>query len=574
MELLHTFFQKIPMAALFLSVAAGYWIGNFKIGNFSLGGMAGTLLVAVIIGQIGVPVDPVVKDMMFALFIYATGYVSGPQFFTSLNRKTFSQLHLALISAITVFVLIFAVAKVMDLDKGTAAGLLAGATTESASIGTAGEALQRLGLGADKIKELQGNIGVTYAITYLFGMLTVIFFASRVAPRLMRTDLKREARNLENTLGGTATKLAPGQYDAFGALRARVYQVTQNDAVGMTVADLEDRFSVRVEQAAYQEKRIDVTPDLTLQNGFRLALQGKLDQVGQAGKFVGKETANLSALGFINEERDVVVTRKDLIGKTIAEARGMLDLKHRFGVYASRLKRLDQEIPMYPQTELHSGDVVRIVGEAEDVAKAADLIGYSLVPSKLVDYVFLGLGVLAGILIGMITVSVAGVPIGLGTGGGCLISGLVFGWLRAKHPTFGNLPGSTAQYLRDFGLARIHRLGRPGHRPPGDCPDQTIWRDVARPRPLCGSGSLPGDGVLRPAGFKNESDPHMRRHHRQFDVHPGPERRDRCRRQQHARAGLHRQLCHIQRTADLSRTGDRVYSLKHVLIIDHRKESV
>jgi len=181
MELLHTFFQKIPMAALFLSVAAGYWIGNFKIGNFSLGGMAGTLLVAVIIGQIGVPVDPVVKDMMFALFIYATGYVSGPQFFASLNRKTISQLHLALISAITVFVCIFFVAKLMNLDKGTAAGLLAGATTESASIGTAGEALQRLGLGADKIKELQGNIGVTYAITYLFGMLTVIFFSSRVA---------------------------------------------------------------------------------------------------------------------------------------------------------------------------------------------------------------------------------------------------------------------------------------------------------------------------------------------------------------------------------------------------------
>jgi AspT/YidE/YbjL antiporter-like protein len=193
MELLHTFFQKIPMAALFLSVAVGYWIGNFKIGNFSLGGMAGTLLVAVVIGQVGVPVDPVIKDMMFALFIYATGYVSGPQFFASLNRKTISQLHLALISAIAVFVLIFVVAKVMGFDKGTAAGLLAGATTESASIGTAGEAMQRLGLAADKVKTLQANIGVTYAITYLFGMLTVIFFASRVAPRLLGIDLKREA---------------------------------------------------------------------------------------------------------------------------------------------------------------------------------------------------------------------------------------------------------------------------------------------------------------------------------------------------------------------------------------------
>ena len=60
---------------------------------------------------------------------------------------------------------------------------------------------------------------------------------------------------------------------------------------------------------------------------------------------------------------------------------------------------------------------------------------------------------LVGILVGMLSVSVAGIPVGLGTGGGCLISGLIFGWLRAKHPTFGNLPASTAQYLRDFGLA-------------------------------------------------------------------------------------------------------------------------
>jgi AspT/YidE/YbjL antiporter-like protein len=129
-QLLHAFFQKIPMAALFLSVAIGYWVGKFKIGNFQLGGMAGTLLAAVVIGQVGVPVDAEVKSIMFALFIYATGYVSGPQFFASLNRKTLSQLHLALVSAITVFAFIFIVVKVMGLDKGTAAGLLAGATTD------------------------------------------------------------------------------------------------------------------------------------------------------------------------------------------------------------------------------------------------------------------------------------------------------------------------------------------------------------------------------------------------------------------------------------------------------------
>ena len=453
MELLHAFFQKIPMAALFLSVAIGYWVGKIQIGKFQLGGMAGTLLAAVVIGQVGVPVDAEVKSIMFALFIYATGYVSGPQFFASLNRKTISQLHLALISAITVFAFIFIVVKVMDLDKGTAAGLLAGATTESASIGTAGEALQRLGLAADKVKALAANIGVTYAITYLFGMLTVIFFASRVAPRLLGINLKDEAKKLESALGGSGTKLAAGQFDAYGELRVRVYQVADGEAVGMNVSDLEDRFDVKVEQAADIEKRMDVTPDLTLQSGYRLALQGELGQVFQAGNFIGEETTNLSAMGFINEERDVVVTRRELRGKTLAQAREMLDLKHRYGVHATRLFRLDQEIEMYPETEVQMGDVVRFVGAAEGVAQAADEIGYSLVRSKTVDYVYFGLGVLAGILVGMISVSVAGMPIALGTGGGCLISGLIFGWLRAKHQTFGNLPGSTAQYLRDFGLA-------------------------------------------------------------------------------------------------------------------------
>ncbi len=441
------------MAALFLSLAFGYWIGKIKIGNFQLGGMAGTLLVAIVVGQVGVPVDPVVKDMMFALFIYATGYVSGPQFFASLNRKTLSQLHLALISGIAIFGYIFLVSKGMDFDKGTAAGLLSGAITESAAIGTAGEALQRLGLSAEKIKELQANIGVTYAITYLFGMLTVIFFSSRVAPRLLGIDLKKEARKFEATLGGTGTKLKPGQFEAFGDVHTRAFEVQAGEAVGMTVGDLQDRFDVKVEQAAYLEKRIAVMVDLPLKAGYRLALQGSLGQVFQAGVFVGRETANLSALGFIQEERDVVVTRKELHGKTLIQARDILSLRHRFGVQVTRLYRLDQEIEMFPQTKLQTGDVAHLIGAAEDVEEAAKEIGYSLVPSKVVDYVYLGLGVLVGILVGMISLPVAGVPVGLGTGGGCLISGLIFGWLKSRYQTFGNLPASTAQYLRDFGLA-------------------------------------------------------------------------------------------------------------------------
>jgi putative transport protein len=457
MELLHAFFQKIPMAALFLSLAIGYWIGKIKIGNFTLGGMAGTLLAAIVIGQIGVPVDAVVKEMMFALFIYATGYVSGPQFFGSLSRKTLNQLHLALISGVAVFGFIFVVTKVMGFDKGTAAGLLAGATTESASIGTAGEALHRLGLTADKVKELESNIAVTYAITYLFGMLLVIFFASRVAPRLLGIRLKEEAQKLEKELGGGDKNLEPGQFEAFGDFSARIYELApDSEAVGMTVGAIQDRFkgNVKVERASRKGSwMLKVTPELILEADDLVALGGLTETVVRAGEFIGQETHHMEHLGFTAEVRDVVVTRKEILGKTLAEAKEMLDLRGRYGVYATQVFRLDQEIPMYPDMIAQSGDVVRFVGASEHVAQAAEEVGYSLVPSKLVDYVYLGFGVLAGILVGMISVRVAGVPIGLGTGGGCLISGLVFGWLRAKHPTFGNLPGSTAQYLRDFGLA-------------------------------------------------------------------------------------------------------------------------
>jgi hypothetical protein len=40
--------------------------------------------------------------------------------------------------------------------------------------------------------------------------------------------------------------------------------VADGEAVGMTVSDIEDRFDVKVEQAADIDNRIDVTPDLTL----------------------------------------------------------------------------------------------------------------------------------------------------------------------------------------------------------------------------------------------------------------------------------------------------------------------
>jgi hypothetical protein len=65
-----------------------------------------------------------------------------------------------------------------------------------------------------------------------------------------------------DALGGSGTKLATGQFEAYGALRVQVYEVTTDEAVGMTVSDLEERFDVRVEQAAHLMPIFGKTPRL------------------------------------------------------------------------------------------------------------------------------------------------------------------------------------------------------------------------------------------------------------------------------------------------------------------------
>lgn len=79
MTLLRDLFHDQPLVALFLTVMLGYLVGKIKIGMFTLGGIAGTLLVGVVIGQVGaIPLDEGIKSIFFALFIYAVGFRAAP----------------------------------------------------------------------------------------------------------------------------------------------------------------------------------------------------------------------------------------------------------------------------------------------------------------------------------------------------------------------------------------------------------------------------------------------------------------------------------------------------------------
>src|SRR5215831_13293470 len=183
--------------AIFLTLAIGFLIGKVRIGSFSLGNVVGTLLAGVLIGQLDIPVNPLVKTVFFALFLFATGYKVGPQFFRGLKKNALPQLSVTVVLCVTSLVTTVVASKLLRYDCGTAAGLMAGAFTESTVIGTAGDTISRLSLPDEEKRRLLDNIPVAYAVSYLVGTGFVVWFLSGLAPKLLKVDLRAESRKLE-----------------------------------------------------------------------------------------------------------------------------------------------------------------------------------------------------------------------------------------------------------------------------------------------------------------------------------------------------------------------------------------
>jgi len=440
-----------PEIALFTSLAIGYLIGSFRIGPIQLGGVCGTLIVALLLGQTGARLAPDLKNIAFALFIFALGSTGGPQFFANIGRGWRYGL-LSVIEIVSVLALIVIAVAVMRLDAGTAAGLLAGAATESAVIGTASEAIAKLGLAEAETVRLQANVVTAYSVSYLFGLITIVLFTSQFAPLLLRIDLRAEAEKMWRTLGGDGA-LGDGQRAAAPALVGRAFRI--DGARGATVFAIEQQhgFNLTIEQVRRNGSDLPVEPQLALASGDLVLVGGRREAIVAAGPGLGDEVDGADFGQVLAETRDVVLTRRDAHGLTVAQLRERAAPEQGRGVYIAAVARLDSTIPALPGTELNRGDVLTLVGAKTDVERGARRLGYVLVATQKTDFVYLGLGVLAGMAIGHLGGRIGGVSLALGTGGGCLLSGLLFGWIRSRYPLVGSLPSAAAQILKDFGLA-------------------------------------------------------------------------------------------------------------------------
>jgi putative transport protein len=437
--------------AVFLTLAIGFLIGRVRIGTFSLGTAVGTLLAGVAIGQLNIQVPAVVKYVFFDLFLFTTGYKVGPQFFRALKKDALPQVALTLVLCVTCLLGAFAAAKLLGYDIGTAAGLLAGAFTESTVIGTASDAIGRLAISAADKTSLTNNIPVAYAVTYLIGTAFIVWFLPNVGPKLMGVDLKEEARKLQAKISGSGSGEAETP-SAYQSLAVRAYRVTHPNLLNRSVAELEARprqTRVFISRIRREGKIVEPTPQTVVCKGDVIAILARSELLTGRGEEIGDEIDDKELLDFPIDMLDVVITNKSLVGKTIAHLAAM-DFAR--GVFLKKLTRVGEPMPFSSATGVERGDVMTLVGARQDVERAAKNLGYADRKTVMTDMIFVGLGIVLGGLVGLLTVTVAGLPLTLTASGGALIMGLVFGWLRAVHPTFGRIPESAMWIFDTVGL--------------------------------------------------------------------------------------------------------------------------
>jgi putative transport protein len=325
---------------------------------------------------------------------------------------------------------------------------LAGGLTSSPTLAAAQEAIRAgdipvmEGFTAD---QMMTNVTTAYAITYIFGLVGLILII-RFLPRLLRIDLPSEAAKLEAaSRGGVEDRV-----HALNDIVVRGYRVENENLVGVPLGAARERLPGRIsiEQLRREGEMVPVNEETTVELGDEVCIVGFLDEFIAAAGRVGPELSDPELLDVPIESVRIVVLRTKVKKFTT----NLIEVVAEEGCFVSKIQRLGVEIPLEGDIEVQAGDVVHITGPTSRVEAVGEEVGHIERATEQTDLVTFSLGIAVGLLVGTWTVTVAGISVGLGTAGGLLASGLVIGYLRALHPTFGRVPGAARWVFMELGL--------------------------------------------------------------------------------------------------------------------------
>jgi putative transport protein len=432
-----------PILVVCITCIIGLLIGNIRIRGIKLG-VTGILFSGLLMGHFGATLDPHVmsflKEFGLALFVFMIGLQMGPGFFNSLKQDG---LHLNGMAAAVVTggaLLAFAGGHfILGWSPGVLAGLFSGATTNTPSLGAAQQALSTMESGEALLRESS----LAYAVAYPFAVFGIIL-GLLILRSILRIDLDKETAELnqrvaqgnkplvrhsirvENpNLAGVEIRSIPGLGEA-GAVVSRIRRQ------GETTVSL-------------------ATPDVVVQAGDVLLVVGTDEQVRRAEMGMGRRVEEdlLQAPGNVSSKR-VVLTRKELVGKSIADTR----VSERFGVTITRVSRQDMILTAIPGLKLQFGDMVNIVGENAALEAAAHHLGNSVRQLNDTSFASIFIGITVGVLFGLYPWTLPGLPapLRLGLAGGPLLIAILMGRIGRIGPLVIHMPINANTAFRELGI--------------------------------------------------------------------------------------------------------------------------
>jgi putative transport protein len=418
------FLAEHPLITLFAVIGLGYLIGRIRVAGFSLG-ISAVLFVGLAVGALGpeVALPDFVYLFGLVVFVYTVGVAAGPGFVAAMRRRGAGQ------NAVVVIVLAgaggvaLAGASAAGLNAPVAAGVFAGALTNTPALAavleSAGPATTRL---TDPV--------VGYSIAYPFGVLGMIV-AVGVIGRLWGRGSGDEGSQATEDLTNLTVVLGPG--------------------TGGTLAALLGDLDWRVVASRHRSHEVVSVPgpDTELAPGDLLTLVGPTSVLPELAGRIGEISDE--ELPFDRNELDfrrVFVSEEAVVGRHLAD----LGLAERFGAVVTRIRRGDVDVLARPGMVLEPGDRLRVVAPRNRMAEVSAFFGDSFRRLSEIDAASFSLGVTLGLLVGLIPFPLPGGAVfRLGFAGGPLIVGLVLGALERTGPIAWQLPYNANLTLRQLG---------------------------------------------------------------------------------------------------------------------------
>ena len=423
---------------LALTIAIGLLLNRIKFGSVSLG-VTWVLFVGIVLSHFGLTINPeichFVKEFGLILFVYSIGIQVGPSFISSL-RDGGIKLNML---AVLIILLGCCICYVIHLATGesltTMVGVLSGAVTNTPGLGAA----QSVVSGEDA-----STMATAYAVAYPLGVVGIIL-SMLLIRWIFRIKIEREASKAQrsNEPRTVRVDVRVTNHAIFGKTIEDILRITRSHFVVARIFDHENQQRIASGHTELQEN--DILRIVVSSQEVELVQSLIGDVVKEVdAKEWGSASSHL-------EKRRIVVTKPELNGKHI----GDLHIRENYHVTITRVVRAGIELVATYELRLQMGDVVVVVGRANDLDQVSTILGNSVKRLDRPNLFPIFVGMFLGVLLGSIPLFKFGMPtpVKLGLAGGPLIVAILLAKYGPKYKMITFTTNSANMMIREIGIS-------------------------------------------------------------------------------------------------------------------------